>query len=638
MLRRVSFLTFILISGLATGCTYMSQGLFADREMAAETVAKDHFGDSAKKIVYLESQQWDDGDSLWFYNTTQGSDLIPYDIFLNLKTADNAKELFRSSNNMRKYRYLTQNPSMDNPDGLPVGFVKDDFDGKQYVGFTCAACHTTQVNYKGVGIRIDGGPALADMDGMLLALDNALGATLQNPEKLNALAQAIYGAEQSAADFKGELEKAKAKVAKYNRINVSENNGHPVAYGYARLDAFGRIYNRILDHLKPGASFNSPNAPVSYPFLWDTPQYDFVQWNGIGNNNSGGAAGFFGPLGRNTGEVLGVFATFELENKKLPVRKLSADKRNLVRLESHLEGLKSPAWPENILPKIDRKKAALGKQVFNQYQCLACHTGIEEFTNEQLKHGIVAQFASVDSIGTDKQMAYNAIHAMGETGILKGKKDSLANDADYGDTAPVANLLTTVTTAAIIAPDYTKRFFVRWADNIDIFIRSFFSNPVTKPTVRHIDFSVEPKPLGISLNVYKGRSLNGIWATAPYLHNGSVPNLYELFLPACTDAEISGGKACRSNTFNLGARELDPVRVGFENKNKDDYPNLFTFDTSLPGNGNHGHEYAAGVTPMIKLDANGKPLVNAQGQIETMTFAPMSKAQRYALVEYLKTL
>ena len=36
---------------------------------------------------------------------------------------------------------------------------------------------------------------------------------------------------------------------------------------------------------------------------------------------------------------------------------------------------------------------------------------------------------------------------------------------------------------------------------------------------------------------YKSRSLNGIWATAPYLHNGSVPTLYDLLLPSSNAAD-----------------------------------------------------------------------------------------------------
>src|SRR6185312_14275906 len=30
---------------------------------------------------------------------------------------------------------------------------------------------------------------------------------------------------------------------------------------------------------------------------------------------------------------------------------------------------------------------------------------------------------------------------------------------------------------------------------------------------------------------YKPRPLEGVWATPPFLHNGSVPNLYEMLLP-----------------------------------------------------------------------------------------------------------
>ena len=31
---------------------------------------------------------------------------------------------------------------------------------------------------------------------------------------------------------------------------------------------------------------------------------------------------------------------------------------------------------------------------------------------------------------------------------------------------------------------------------------------------------------------YRARPLNGVWATAPYLHNGSVPSLYWMLKPA----------------------------------------------------------------------------------------------------------
>ncbi|HEV2961632.1 MAG TPA: di-heme-cytochrome C peroxidase [Candidatus Angelobacter sp.] len=75
--------------------------------------------------------------------------------------------------------------------------------------------------------------------------------------------------------------------------------------------------------------------------------------------------------------------------------------------------------------------------------------------------------------------------------------------------------------------------------------------------------------------VYIGRPLAGIWASPPYLHNGSVPNLYQLLLPGSQ----------RISKFKVGSRTFDPVNVGF-----DLAVGNFEFDTSLPGNGNKGHE------------------------------------------------
>ncbi|BAW79561.1 ribonuclease E [Candidatus Nitrosoglobus terrae] len=130
------------------------------------------FGDSYKTVKYLD-QGWNVSDSLWFYTITQGSDLMPYDFFMVLEKTGETK-LFRSNENMNFYRYLPQKATSTNPDALPVGWVKDDYRGKEYIGLTCAACHTGQINYNGVGIRIDGGPASADMEKIMEGLSAAL--------------------------------------------------------------------------------------------------------------------------------------------------------------------------------------------------------------------------------------------------------------------------------------------------------------------------------------------------------------------------------------------------------------------------------------------------------------------------------
>ncbi|MDP3008683.1 MAG: di-heme-cytochrome C peroxidase [Methylococcales bacterium] len=622
---------------LLTDCTYVSEGVVADKDRYAETSTQDIFGDTADKVIYLD-QNWDRYDSLWFYFTTQGSDFMPYEVFLALEQADSTKP-FRNAENMNNYRFLTQKSSYDNPDGLPIGFVKDDYQGKDYMGFTCAACHTTQINYKNTGIRIDGAPALADFEGFFEGIEQAVKATLDDTAKFNRLAKVMVDKElaENPDEFRKMLEAIYRDRNSYNVSNAPKQGNQLVHYGYGRLDAFGRIFNRILENLTPNqANTNPVNAPVSYPFLWDTPHHDFVQWNGVSDNNPGGRLGFLGPLSRNTGEVLGVFASFDLQKHTGDVGyRSSVVQRNLVRLEEHLVSLESPVWPETILPPIDRKLADQGKQVFSDYKCDVCHSSSDKFDRSNPDRRVIAQFASLQQIGTDPVMAINALQAKGNSGVLKGETLLKSNDK-FGDITPALPALQKVAGGVILEPDHDKSALRRGVEQAYDFMAALASNPI-EHTERHVDFEINDT-LPNSLLVYKARPLNGIWATAPYLHNGSVPTLYELFLPSCSDADIAAGKKCRPNRFTLGSREFDPVKVGFVSKPLSTYPRLFEFDTSLAGNRNNGHEYAAGNTPIIKLDKSGKPIKNAAGKFELEKLQPINDSQRQALVEYLKTL
>jgi len=628
----LAVILFLLLGVLSS---YKIPDILAPENRGAKVTEADYFGDSIQSVVYLE-QNWEPADSVWFYNTSQGSDLIPYDLFLHLEQAE-SQQLFRDDENILRFRYLPQEATWGNPDALPVGFVKDSYRGQEYVGFTCAACHTAQINYQGLGMRIDGGPALADMEGFMLALEQALAASLNDEAKLQRLAESITGAtdNESLEDVRLELKLAYEKQARYNQINRPTHGDDVVHYGFARLDAFGRIFNRILSHLTPDDrdNRNPPNAPVSYPFLWDTPQHDVVQWNGVSENASTGA------LGRNVGEVMGVFGSMELhEQTEDKGYRSSVDIRNIIRLEKHLQDLQSPPWP-SVFPAIDTALAERGKAVFQEYRCHQCHQPIQRDDQKRL---VKAQMASLSAIGTDPQMATNAVSYMGKSGYFENLL--VDHDNASGERFPaqskVLPLLAEAGRGIVTQPDLDKpslyRGFLRL---IDVFVARWH-NPVKRGD-RLLDFAPNNKPEEYLL-AYKGRPLNGIWATAPYLHNGSVPNLYELFLPQCSEAmlanDASPGEDCRSVTFTTGSREYDPIKVGYLKRSKSRYPNLFLFDTRLPGNLNGGHEYAAGKTPVIVLDENSRPMRESDGSYVTEYLPPISRDQRWALVEYLKTL
>src|SRR5262245_56522821 len=116
---------------------------------------------TSSNVIYL-NQGWSQNDREWYYNFSQGSAILSYDIFLNLEIA-NGQELFRSDANTDRYGLIPGATNWINPDGLPIGMSKTtlattsgDWLAGEYAGPTCAACHETQLNYKGKQVRIDG--------------------------------------------------------------------------------------------------------------------------------------------------------------------------------------------------------------------------------------------------------------------------------------------------------------------------------------------------------------------------------------------------------------------------------------------------------------------------------------------------
>ncbi len=87
-------------------------------------------------------------------------------------------------------------------------------------------------------------------------------------------------------------------------------------------------------------------------------------------------------------------------------------------------------------------------------------------------------------------------------------------------------------------------------------------------------------------NGYVSMPLDGLWARAPYLHNGSVPTLNDLLKKASD--RLPKDKLY----FWRGDDEYDPINVGFrsDRDRSADGRKLFRYDTTLGGNGNQGHE------------------------------------------------
>ena len=95
--------------------------------------------------------------------------------------------------------YIPWVASQRNPDGLPIGFVKDidPATGAAAMGFTCAACHTSTIKVGERTLLIDGGPTLANVTRFLDTLVAAMQAN-QEGEKFDRLVTRMHGAAAEA--------------------------------------------------------------------------------------------------------------------------------------------------------------------------------------------------------------------------------------------------------------------------------------------------------------------------------------------------------------------------------------------------------------------------------------------------------
>jgi hypothetical protein len=139
-------------------------------------------------------------------------------------------------------------------------------------------------------------------------------------------------------------------------------------------------------------------------------------------------------------------------------------------------------------------------------------------------------------------------------------------------------------------------------------------------------FRDTPRRVAEGTNGYKADMLHGIWAQAPYLHNGSVPTLGQLICPET-----------RPRRFLRGNLYYDEALVGFEwaDRPKGRYgPNdtilVKEYDTTVTGKANMGHTYGADLCP----DTSGLDATANRRDIESRLLqSPVG-----ALLAYLKTL
>ena len=558
------------------------------------------------ELVRLE-QNWTEAQRKRFHHTPQGTRLIPYEWFKALEQpclSPFGCGMFTDPAYLDRFGFIPSaaDPEL-NPDGLPVGFAIDrDFadplskTAYAVVGLNCAACHTNELYYGKYAVQIEGAPAMIEVTAFQKALGLAVAFNRSFPFKFGRYSrfeQRVLGANASAeqkaqlqASYDAFLDAALAEKKVTDERHIYDN-----VAGFGRTDALARIGNQVFAaDTKIDANYAVSNAPVRFPQIWDASWFNWVQYN----------SSIADPLVRNIGEALGVRALAKLYGSDAGQFENSVNVKGLRTLEDllagpgPLKGLASPKWP-SVFPALDQQKVSRGGELYKEY-CQGCHlpplqeilAELETFQSANgpepkhwWKNGLGNWYLKVTDIkigyiGTDPHEAKDFNTRTADTGDLKKGVVSASAGLD-------------LVTRGIGARFYEK-------NNI--------------PTEQHAAWAGGRDPRDVAVRddlIYKARPLNGIWAVAPFLHNGSVPNLYLLLSP----------QSERPQTFWMGSKHFDPVKIGYDTAA---FSGASLFDTSRPGNSNSGHEFKDGP--------------HGNGVIGPL----LSPDDRMAIIDYLKSL
>ena len=555
-------------------------------------------------------QHWKEGWGLdgtqWFHHANQGTKILPYAWFMALEQPDlspfRARARFVDGDYLYRFGFLpSEKNDRMNPDGLPIGFAKqDDFIDPtapakgpiKVVGLTCAACHTGEIHYRDAttnvlkAVRIEGGAAMINLSLFQKAVGLALFYTNFFDARYNRFADSVLGDKKNDQDERNQL---RAEVKAFLDTNMSaqayaEKKGlYTMDLGFARTDALGLIGNRVFGPLDQ-ENLTVADAPVNFPQLWDTAWFDWVQYN----------ASIRMPLVRNIGEALGVGGVVKLDVKKSdrfplerqrgkpPPHGVAARRRQTVRrplvaeMERHWPAPDRHAETQpgrdplpEVLPACHLPPPKELEAEVNSKDSQNWHDERGEGGKEDQKIRVLTvKVSDLQVIGTDPNQALNFFRRLARVG---------------GNTVPAAKGLYNVT-GFIRNKFFDSKGLLSNVDGPKEKERLEYDRyrPFDDPKIDEGDFDLDQEAIISGVIVprlgYKARPLNGIWATAPFLHNGSVPSLYQLLLPV--DA--------RDKKFYLGSKLFDPTVVGY---NTDRLPGGFELDTHISGNTNVGHEF-----------------------------------------------
>jgi hypothetical protein len=310
-----------------------------------------------------------------------------------------------------------------------------------------------------------------------------------------------------------------------------------VAEGPGRFDVVDTTANQHFGPFNPATNFKPAGAPTSTPSVWATGGWKFIHWNASGSDR----------MGRNALQTMGWDIQFSVQRPEATrfqsIYNLEGTKKS-VDLSAKLH---PPRWPAALFGAIDGDAQRRGAKAYAKY-CDTCHEPQHEGDL------VVLQEFPIGKVGTDTAYTTAFARTLDLTALGQGTNVSLAKGLSF-------------VTSAVLNQRYAEL-------NISPEEQQRLSGGLSNDW-RQTD-AIHAVPLA------------GVWANAPYLHNGSVASLHDLLLPASKRAP---------KFFVGGKREFDPINVGYDTTQPG-----FEVDTSKPGNQTVGHEFGTDMSEAERLD------------------------------------
>lgn len=244
-------------------------------------------------------------------------------------------------------------------------------------------------------------------------------------------------------------------------------------------------------------------------------------------------------------------------------------------LNPFIDNLPPPPYP---FTSVDLEKAREGKRLFRE-NCASCHTPRNQTIYSATSLGVDANRTKVNT----SMSRYGLAALVTEACAIYGLNNPGQPGADW--CVPQGD----------------------WNAKLDEYFRD------------------TPRRVAEGTAGYKADMLHGIWAQAPYLHNGSVPTLGHLICPSTRPA-----------TFLRGNLHYDESMVGFEWASRparysaNDTILVKEYDTAVQSRANSGHTFGSNLCP----DTSGLHPVNDRAEVaKRLLDSPVG-----ALLAYLKTL